>query len=119
MIITTGIYKFKKIHTFKSHKLRPTSNKIRNAIFNILVNKYIMKKGIVKTFGKLAISIEDKEKNQYYAPFEDVDKYVLEQLTYPLPVLPIKFNINKEKFSDYSKNIPRYYAYNVQLDLEF
>ena len=42
MIITTGIYKFKKIHTLKSHKLRPTSNKIRNAIFNILVNKYIM-----------------------------------------------------------------------------
>ena len=42
MIITTGIYKFKKIHTLKSHKLRPTSNKIRNAVFNILVNKYIM-----------------------------------------------------------------------------
>ena len=39
MKINTGIYKFKKIHTLKSHKLRPTSNKIRNAIFNILVNK--------------------------------------------------------------------------------
>ena len=42
-----------------------------------------MNKGIVKSFGKLAITIEDNEKRQYYAPFEDVDKYVLEQLTYP------------------------------------
>ena len=42
MKITTGIYKFKKIYTLKSHKLRPTSNKIRNAVFNILVNKYMM-----------------------------------------------------------------------------
>ena len=42
MKITTGIYNFKKIHTLKNHKLRPTSNKIRNAVFNILVNKYMM-----------------------------------------------------------------------------
>ena len=28
MIITTGIYKFKKIHTLKSHKLRPTLIKL-------------------------------------------------------------------------------------------
>ena len=42
MKITTGIYKFKKINTIKSHKLRPTSNKIRNAVFDILANKYTM-----------------------------------------------------------------------------
>lgn len=78
-----------------------------------------MNKGIVKFFGKLAITIEDNEKRQYYAPFEDVDKYVLEQLILPLPVLPIKFNVNKEKYSGYSKKIPRYYAYNVKLDLDF
>ena len=40
MKVNTGKYKFKKIHTLKSYKLRPTSNKIRNAVFNILVNKY-------------------------------------------------------------------------------
>ena len=40
MKITTGIYKFKKIKSIKNNKLRPTTNKIRNAIFNILTNRY-------------------------------------------------------------------------------
>ena len=40
MKITTGKYKFKEIKSIKNNKLRPTSNKIRNAVFNILVNRY-------------------------------------------------------------------------------
>tara|TARA_B100001989_G_C24380769_1_gene384177 strand:- start:93 stop:647 length:555 start_codon:yes stop_codon:yes gene_type:complete len=42
MKINTGIYKFKNILTPKNNKLRPTSNKVRNAVFNILINKYMM-----------------------------------------------------------------------------
>ncbi len=40
MKITTGKYKFKEIKTINNDKLRPTSNKIRNAVFNILINRF-------------------------------------------------------------------------------
>ena len=39
MIITSGILKFKKIKSIKNKNLRPTSNKIRQAIFNVLTHK--------------------------------------------------------------------------------
>ena len=40
MKINSGIFKFKSISSIKSRKLRPTANKIRNAIFDILINRY-------------------------------------------------------------------------------
>ena len=42
MIITTGTLKFKKIKALKNSTLRPTSNKVRQAIFNILRHKLKM-----------------------------------------------------------------------------
>jgi len=75
--------------------------------------------GYVKSFGKMAITIEDENKKQYYAPFSDIHKYVLEQLIEPLPKLPVKFNVNTHKTAGYANNVPRYYAFDVQLDLEF
>ena len=42
MIITTGSLKFKKISSIKNSNLRPTSNKVRQAIFNILKHKLDM-----------------------------------------------------------------------------
>ena len=39
MIITAGSLKFKKNKVNKNIILRPTSNKIRQAIFNILIHK--------------------------------------------------------------------------------
>ena len=42
MIITTGILKFKRISTIKNNNLRPTSNKVRQAIFNVLKHKFEM-----------------------------------------------------------------------------
>ena len=42
MIITTGSLKFKKIKALKNSTLRPTSNKVRQAIFNILRHKLKM-----------------------------------------------------------------------------
>ena len=42
MIITTGTLKFKKIKALKNSTSRPTSNKVRQAIFNILRYKLKM-----------------------------------------------------------------------------
>ena len=86
MIITTGIYKFKKIHTLKSHKLRPTSNKIRNAIFNILVNKYTMsswseKAHLLDAFaGSGIVAIEGLSRNINKVTLIEADSTVFEYL---------------------------------------
>lgn len=40
MRITNGIYKFKKVISNNNIKLRPTSNKVREAVFNILISRY-------------------------------------------------------------------------------
>ena len=67
MKITTGIYKFKNTFS-KNHKLRPTSNKIRNAVFNILVNKYTMnswsaKAHLLDPFSDQIVAIEGLSRN--------------------------------------------------------
>ena len=86
MIITTGIYKFKKIHTLKSHKLRPTSNKIRNAIFNILVNKYMMSNWSAKAHlldafsGSGIVAIEGLSRNINKVTLIEADSTIFEYL---------------------------------------
>tara|TARA_E500000331_G_C17176612_1_gene678603 strand:+ start:130 stop:684 length:555 start_codon:yes stop_codon:yes gene_type:complete len=40
MIITEGLYRFKKVKSLKGLVLRPTSSKVRQAIFNILIHKF-------------------------------------------------------------------------------
>ena len=40
MKVTAGLYKDKKINTFSNLDIRPTSNKVRQALFNILINRY-------------------------------------------------------------------------------
>jgi 16S rRNA (guanine966-N2)-methyltransferase len=40
MKITAGLYKDKKINTFSNLNIRPTSSKVRQALFNILINRY-------------------------------------------------------------------------------
>ena len=86
MKITTGIYKFKKIHTLKNHKLRPTSNKIRNAVFNILVNKYIMncwssKAHLLDAFsGSGIVAIEGLSRNINKATLIESDSTIFENL---------------------------------------
>ena len=42
MIITTGSLKFRKINSTKNSNIRPTPNKVRQAIFNILKHKFRM-----------------------------------------------------------------------------
>ena len=78
-----------------------------------------MYKGFVKTFGKKAIAIEDDKKKQYYALLNEVDILVTEHLNYPLLILPVKFNVNVNKHSGRTNIGLRYYATNVELDVEF
>jgi len=100
MIITTGIYKFKKIHTLKSHKLRPTSNKIRNAIFNILVNKYIMntwsaKAHLLDAFsGSGIVAIEGLSRNIKKATLIEADSTIFENLQKNVEELDLKTKVN-------------------------
>ncbi len=49
MIITTGSLKFKKINSIKNSSLRPTPNKVRLAIFNILKHNLSMDKWMKKS----------------------------------------------------------------------
>ncbi len=75
--------------------------------------------GIIKAFGRLAVTIQSSNQQQYYAPFESLDPLILEQLIDPLPVLPVKFTVNKYKYSGETEYGKRYYAENVKLDLDF
>ena len=76
-------------------------------------------KGIVKTFGKKAITIETENKQQYYALIGNVHHHILEQLSYPLPHLPVKFHPVTSMTSGKTIKGPRYFAVNVELDVEF
>ena len=44
MIITAGTLKFKRVSLSKKSRLRPTSNKVRQALFNILKHKFDMQR---------------------------------------------------------------------------
>ena len=44
MIITSGTLKFKRVSLSKKSRLRPTSNKVRQALFNILKHKLDMQR---------------------------------------------------------------------------
>ena len=100
MKITTGIYKFKKIHTIKSHKLRPTSNKIRNAVFNILVNKYMMSSWSTKAHlldafsGSGIIAIEGLSRSINKATLIEADGAIFENLQKNVEELNIKKKVN-------------------------
>ena len=78
-----------------------------------------MECGVIKAFGRLAVTIQSSKYQQYYAPFESLDSLIIEQLIIPLPHLPVKFMVNKSKYSGETLYGKRYYAENVKLDLEF
>ena len=100
MKITTGIYKFKKIHTLKSHKLRPTSNKIRNAVFNILVNKYMMnswskKAHLLDAFsGSGIVAIEGLSRNISKATLIEADSAIFQNLQKNVEELNLKKKVS-------------------------
>ena len=100
MKITTGIYKFKKIHTLKSLKIRPTSNKVRNAVFNILVNKYKMRSWSIKAHlldafsGSGIVSIEGLSRKIKKATLIETDSTIFNILKKNVEELDLKKKIN-------------------------
>lgn len=76
-------------------------------------------KGVVKTYGEKAITIETENKHQYYALMANVHHTIKEQLNYPLPVLPVKFHSVTSMTAGETPKGPRYFAVNVELDVDF
>ena len=74
-----------------------------------------MPKGFIITFGEKAVTVQNEQKEQFYAPIECVDKEVYNKLTYPFYPINVSYDINYEKFSGTSNKKKRYYAYNVKL----
>ena len=73
-----------------------------------------MEVGFIKSYGKSAITIETKKKNQYIAQFEDCSNEIIESLICISESNPIMFDIDKTRFSGESKYGKRYYAINVK-----
>ena len=100
MKITTGIYKFKRINTLENPKLRPTSNKIRNAVFNILVNKYMMtswsdKAHLLDAFsGSGIVSIEALSRNIKKATLIESDTLIFKNLKTNIEELDLNKKVN-------------------------
>ena len=86
MKITTGKYKFKEIKSIKNNKLRPTTNKIRNAVFNILINRYELIKWskdghLLDAFsGTGVIALEGLSRNIAKATLIESDNLIFENL---------------------------------------
>ena len=86
MKIATGKYKFKEIKTIKNNKLRPTTNKIRNAVFNILVNRYLLTQWardahLLDAFsGTGVIALEGLSRNIAKATLIELDNLIFDNL---------------------------------------
>tara|TARA_B110000091_G_C13411367_1_gene308255 strand:- start:190 stop:435 length:246 start_codon:yes stop_codon:yes gene_type:complete len=71
-------------------------------------------KGIVKTFGELALSLETEDGWQFYAPYANVDSEVMQYLVQRLHV-PVQFNVDQTKYSGKNCMGKRYFATDVKL----
>ena len=122
MKITTGIYKFKKIHTIKSHKLRPTSNKIRNAVFNILVNKYMISSWSAKLHlldafsGSGIVAIEGLSRNINKATLIEADSTIFKNLQKNIEELDLKKKVNLINNDFFNTSLTRNEYFIVYLD---
>ena len=74
-----------------------------------------MHTGIIKTYGKKALTIITDEKVQYYAPLDDVEELIFPFLKQPFSPIVVNFDINYEKWSGHSNGKKRYFAYNVKI----
>ena len=71
-------------------------------------------KGYIVTFGKKAVAIQTENKDQYYAPYEDVDELIKQNLDTDMPIV-VAFEVDLTRYAGHSNDKPRYYAKNVQL----
>jgi len=90
--------------TFKKELREKINNKIN-----------YMPTGIIKTFGKKAITIINDDKLQYYAPLEDVEELIHPFLKDPFTPIKVTFDINYKEWSGNANGNKRYFAYNVKI----
>ena len=78
-------------------------------------------KGQIITFGQRAATIQTDEGHQFYAPCEELSRYVINDLLKNGAYLNVTFKIDKTRTAGHSKSIPssksipRYYATHVEL----
>jgi len=74
-----------------------------------------MQQGKIITFGKKAVTIQNDNKEQFYAPLENLEDLIIPFLHHQSIPLYVSFDINYNNFSGQSNNKKRYFAYNVKL----
>ena len=74
-----------------------------------------MNEGRILTYGKKAVTIQNKQKNQFYAPINEVEDLIIPFLRYPLHPIYVTYDIDYNNYSGEANGIKRYYAYNVKI----
>lgn len=72
-------------------------------------------KGIIITYGKKAATIQNEKKEQFYAPFDNMEELILPFLRYPLKPIHVTYDIDYNNYSNECNNKKRYYAINVKI----
>jgi hypothetical protein len=70
--------------------------------------------GFIRTYGKLAATIQTNKGEQYYAPLNNINDLILIQLNEPLTFIPVKFEVDISQWSGNAHCRKRYYAFNVE-----
>ena len=74
-----------------------------------------MPEGIIITYGRKAVTLQNKDKEQFYAPFEELEELILPFLTYPFKPIHVSYEIDYSNYSGEIMKKKRYYANNVKL----
>ena len=78
-----------------------------------------MPEGKIITFGKKAVSIQNNNKEQFYAPIENLEELIIPFLSESYIPICVNFDINYNKSEGKSNNKNRYYVYNVKISDNF
>jgi hypothetical protein len=71
--------------------------------------------GTIITFGQRAATIQTENKQQFYAPCEQLSRFVISDLLKEGVPLSVVFKIDYTRHSGHANHIPRYFALNIEL----
>jgi 16S rRNA (guanine966-N2)-methyltransferase len=77
MRVTTGLYKGRTIDTVKDRSVRPATDRVRQAIFNVLANRLLLKGSAVLDLfaGSGSLGIEALSRGAIHAVFVEDDRH--------------------------------------------
>lgn len=122
MRVTAGLYKFKKINSINNKIVRPTSSKVRQALFNMLLNRYRWEDWsknahLLDAFsGSGIISIEAFSRNLSQATIIEKDEKVFKLLENNFSKLKLIKKVKLIKDSFFNVNLKRNHYDIVYLD---